>query len=66
MMDFKGEGGRFKSEFTFGSENPYDKTFFIDLNDPINIWMETNNGADIMLEDGPYQCEEPVLIPVTE
>ena len=66
LMDFTGKGGRFKSEFIFSSENPYDKSFLIDLNDPTYVQMSTSGGAGIMLEDGPYQCEDPVLIPVTE
>ena len=61
-MDFRGRASRFKSRFSFDAQKPYVKSFFIDLEDPTNIWVNTNNGAGIMPEDGNYRCEDPVLV----
>ena len=61
LMDFTGTGYRMDSTFYFNSTNPYNKSLSVNLKENKGR-VKTNNGAMRMIEDGPYHCEEPVLI----
>ena len=64
LMDFTGKGSRFFSGFGFESMTSWGpKSFTLDLDDLGWGRVGTANGAVRMLEDGPYRCEEPVLVP---
>ena len=67
LMDFTGTGYRDGTWFNFDSLTPYDfKVFYLNLEDLSKGQIRTNSGAINMHEDGFYQCEEPVLIPISE
>ena len=70
LMDFPGLGGRFDTGFVFDSQTPYWKSLSVDLlpdyqEDWLDGRMKTANGAATLVEDGSYNCEEPVLVPVS-
>ena len=69
LMDFTGSGSRTSSTFVFRPK-PYDfKSLSVDLRDLSGGWTKTtitNSDENITYEDGFYQCEKPVFIPIKE
>ena len=62
LMDFTGTGYSMNNIFKFNSTTPYEKSLYVYLKEEFEGEVDTNNGARMMLEDGPHRCEPPTLV----